>query len=224
MVCAELLQDAGQLKTLRQMVQPLEFVGEAVSVADLEGNRFLYVNPAWVRLYGYTAREVMGKQVESVLNMDDISRRVLDLIASGTRNGGWKGHVVNHDKKGAMFTVNLRTACLYDAEGEPMGLLGVASRVSQTPVEGGARNALSKPQSVLRNWRKKMGSVTPRELEVFEWLGRGRNTRQLAEELGMSKYTVQSHRNNLKEKLGARTRSELDYLAFLWVNSGRRKG
>ncbi len=61
--------------------------------------------------------------------------------------------------------------------------------------------------------------LSDRELEVFELLGRGRTTRQVAETLNLSVKTIESHRANLKKKLNIKTAPDLVRQAVLWVQS-----
>ena len=50
--------------------------------------------------------------------------------------------------------------------------------------------------------------LTPRELEIMQWIGRGKTTREIATVLVLSPHTVRKHVERILEKLGARTRSE----------------
>jgi DNA-binding NarL/FixJ family response regulator len=67
--------------------------------------------------------------------------------------------------------------------------------------------------------RSAIERLTDRELEVLTLLGRGRGTRQIADELHLSMKTIESHRAHLKEKLGLRDAPELVRFAVEWVNS-----
>jgi DNA-binding NarL/FixJ family response regulator len=58
--------------------------------------------------------------------------------------------------------------------------------------------------------------LSDRELEVFEALGRGHSTREVAEHLHLSVKTVDSHRENIKKKLGLKKNVELLQQAFQW--------
>lgn len=58
--------------------------------------------------------------------------------------------------------------------------------------------------------------LSDRELEVFELLGNGRGTRQIAEALGVSIKTVQAHCARIKEKLNLASASELIREAVRW--------
>lgn len=61
--------------------------------------------------------------------------------------------------------------------------------------------------------------LTDRELEVFNLLGRGKGTREIAEQLYLSTKTIETYRSRIKEKLNLRTGSELLQHAFQWVTS-----
>jgi DNA-binding NarL/FixJ family response regulator len=70
---------------------------------------------------------------------------------------------------------------------------------------------------------KSEGPVSPveqlsdRELEVFQMLGNGKPTRQIAEELNLTIPTIHSFRNRIKEKLKLKNSSEMMLHAMQWV-------
>src|ERR1700719_1450055 len=49
-------------------------------------------------------------------------------------------------------------------------------------------------------------SLTPRELEVAEWIGRAKSNGEIAKVLGCSTLTVKTHVHNILEKLGLESR------------------
>ncbi|MDH5768919.1 MAG: LuxR C-terminal-related transcriptional regulator, partial [Nitrospirota bacterium] len=59
-----------------------------------------------------------------------------------------------------------------------------------------------------------------RELEVFQLIGQGLETRQVAKELHVSIKTVESYRAHIKEKLKIKTSTELLRYAIRWIESG----
>lgn len=61
-------------------------------------------------------------------------------------------------------------------------------------------------------------SLSDRELEVLELLGQGLGSRDVADRLSVSIKTVESHRENIKTKLGLRGASELLAYAFNWLH------
>ena len=51
--------------------------------------------------------------------------------------------------------------------------------------------------------------LTPREREILKYIAEDRKNKEIADLLGISVRTVQAHRTNLMDKLGARDRTEL---------------
>ena len=73
--------------------------------------------------------------------------------------------------------------------------------------------------------RKPRGSASPierltdREFEVFQLIGAGQNTREIAQRLGLSPKTVDVHRAKIKEKLDLKDVTELVRYAVRWVET-----
>lgn len=60
-------------------------------------------------------------------------------------------------------------------------------------------------------------TLSDRELEVFEQIGQGITTRQIAEKLHLSPKTVETYRENIKHKLNLSNATELTQHAVQWV-------
>ncbi|MCA9655427.1 MAG: response regulator transcription factor [Myxococcales bacterium] len=60
-------------------------------------------------------------------------------------------------------------------------------------------------------------SLSDRELEVFELVGRGQPTREIAKQLSVSVKTVETHRHRIKEKLGLSSGTQMVRYAIRWV-------
>lgn len=73
--------------------------------------------------------------------------------------------------------------------------------------------------------RKPRGSSSPieklsdREFEIFQLVGHGHSTREIAKRLGLSPKTVDVHRANIKEKLGLKDATALVRHAVRWVET-----
>jgi DNA-binding CsgD family transcriptional regulator len=63
-------------------------------------------------------------------------------------------------------------------------------------------------------------SLSNRELEVFRLIGEGLSTGQLAERLHISRHTIDTHRQRIKEKLNLASATELSRAAMQWVLQG----
>jgi DNA-binding NarL/FixJ family response regulator len=73
--------------------------------------------------------------------------------------------------------------------------------------------------------RKPRGSSSPiekltdREFEVFQLIGQGKSTRDIAEQLHLSSKTVDVHRSHIKEKLELKDATALIRFAVRWVET-----
>jgi DNA-binding NarL/FixJ family response regulator len=65
-------------------------------------------------------------------------------------------------------------------------------------------------------------ALTDRELQVFERIGRGRTTREIAIDLRLSIHTIESHREKIRLKLNLRNGTELQQHAVLWALENSR--
>lgn len=59
--------------------------------------------------------------------------------------------------------------------------------------------------------------LSDRELEVFQMLGHGKSSREIAQDLNLTIPTIHSFRNRIKEKLQFRNSTELMLHAMQWV-------
>jgi len=62
-----------------------------------------------------------------------------------------------------------------------------------------------------------VSSLSDRESEVFELIGNGFGTGEIAKKLNLSVNTIESHRRNIKEKLGIKSGNELVKNAIQWI-------
>jgi DNA-binding NarL/FixJ family response regulator len=65
--------------------------------------------------------------------------------------------------------------------------------------------------------REGLGNLTDRELQVFQLLGAGMSTRDMATKLHLSIKTIETHRENIKRKLKLSTSAELIRYSANWV-------
>lgn len=58
--------------------------------------------------------------------------------------------------------------------------------------------------------------LTDREFEIYQLIGKGKSTKEIAEQLRISPKTVAVHREHMKEKLGVNSAAELAHHAIRW--------
>ncbi len=65
--------------------------------------------------------------------------------------------------------------------------------------------------------RRDIDSLSNRELQVFEMIGQGASTSQMAAQLNLSIKTIETHQAHIKKKLGLGSAHELNQRAIRWV-------
>jgi DNA-binding NarL/FixJ family response regulator len=69
--------------------------------------------------------------------------------------------------------------------------------------------------------RDPVQNLTNREMEVFQMIGQGLTTKQIARRLHLSPKTVEAHREKIKTKLNLANSAQLSHRAFQWVHQNR---
>ena len=65
--------------------------------------------------------------------------------------------------------------------------------------------------------RSPIETLSNRELEVFEMIGKGLATKQIAARLGLSPKTIETYREHIKQKMKLSNATELTRNAVQWV-------
>jgi DNA-binding NarL/FixJ family response regulator len=94
------------------------------------------------------------------------------------------------------------------------GGLYLSSRISMNLIDKIFQGKGQTPESV-------SGVLSDRELEIFQMIGSGTSTGDIARRLNISVNTIDSHRKKIKEKLGIQKGPELVKAAVQWVAAHR---
>jgi DNA-binding NarL/FixJ family response regulator len=119
-----------------------------------------------------------------VLTMHESEELVREVLAAGAR-----GYVLKSDAGRALVD-----ALKAMAEQKPY----FTSKISALVLEG-YLNPITRESSAL----------TPREREIVQLVGEGRSTKELADKLGISPKTAETHRTNIMRKLNLHSVSEV---------------
>ena len=118
---------AGIASTVFQ--QAVEQADIAISITDAEAN-ILYVNPAFARVTGYTADEIVGANQSLLSNKstpESLYRTMWATIANGQP---WSGRLVNRRKDGSKYLADLLITPVVDASGVITNYLGIQRDVT----------------------------------------------------------------------------------------------
>jgi DNA-binding NarL/FixJ family response regulator len=123
-----------------------------------------------------------------------------DVYAERCLRAGAHGYVMKREPVELLFRAVREVAA---------GGIFVSPRISASLL-GSLTGAARKPAGAY-------AQLTDRELQVFRLIGHEFTSRQIAEKFGVSVKTVEAHRENIKNKLGAETGAALVVRAALWV-------
>jgi len=70
----------------------------------------------------------------------------------------------------------------------------------------------------------RLSLLSNRELDVFKLIGQGHKRSEICLITGLNKNTVESHRRNMREKLGLATSSDLTRMAVEWYAENKARG
>jgi len=193
---------------IRQMiaVEPsLEVAGEADSVDSALGAcRMTQFDLAIVDLsLGSTSGLELIKQLHEehpllpilVLSMHDEA-----LFAQRALRAGARGYLQKHEAiEGLIAAIKQVVA----------GKVYVSDSVAQQ-VLAGLRGTVPAPADQL-------ATLTDREIQVLERVGRGSSTAEIAKDLGVSVKTIETYRSNIKAKLNLKSALDLVRYATSWI-------
>ncbi|MEX0770514.1 MAG: response regulator transcription factor [Balneolaceae bacterium] len=68
-----------------------------------------------------------------------------------------------------------------------------------------------------------LDTLSDRELEVFELIGHGKSSNEIARQLHLASKTIETYRSRIKEKMGFKNSTELMFHAVKWIDYSGRK-
>jgi len=151
------------------------------------------------------------KQIKSEkphLPMLVISMHDESLYAERALRAGARGYVMKREPSEKMLLAINRVL---------KGEIYVSDRMKQKMLQHLVTNQVPDENS------SPLDHLSDRELEVFQLLGNGFATRQIAEQLNLSIKTIESYRAHIKEKMNLQTASELVQTAIQWAQQEKEK-
>jgi DNA-binding NarL/FixJ family response regulator len=164
-------------------------------------------------------------EVPGLVLSEDPDLMVLDLTLSDGSGLGVLREVLRLAPHLGVLVVSMLDARVYAERCRQSGARGYVAKEEAPATVVSALRAISGggtwfPDAMVGSDKPTASNLSPRELEVFDLIGRGLPTRAIAEKLTLSDKTVEAHKANLKKKLGVQHAAELVKLAFSWRDGG----
>jgi len=126
----------------RRLSEAVEQALEAIVLTDAE-LRIVYANPAFARLFGYSAQDVIGQHVELLTVADGPYPSPLQISDVAREQGAFSGETLLRRKDGAATLVLLNVAAIRDEHNEISGYVGTMADLTELKrIEADARQRM----------------------------------------------------------------------------------
>jgi PAS domain S-box-containing protein len=102
-------------EALRLFSQAVDSSIDGIAMGDLE-SRITYVNETFVKMFGYSREELIGKEIAFVYADDQIPR--LKKALRATIKGSWTGELVGKRKNGELFPIAVSSSRVMNDKGK----------------------------------------------------------------------------------------------------------
>lgn len=194
-----------QLAHLINKADDMEICGQADNIRD--GLALIKQTQPSIAIIDITLRGSSGLELLKDLRAHRIALPTLvlsmhdeSLYAERALRAGAKGYVTKHEASAAVLK-----AIRQILKGEIYLNPRFMSRMISKMTAGG--DVASEP----------IDRLADRELEVFDLIGRGLTTREIAAQLGLGITTVDTYRTRIREKLNLENSARLRFAASRWV-------
>ncbi|MBT8042108.1 MAG: response regulator transcription factor [Kiritimatiellales bacterium] len=197
----------GLIKLIEQE-QELEVCGEAGSVPEALGG--IREKSPDVILVDISLEDSNG--LELIKTIDDLGLQIPTLVLSMHDESLYAEHALRAGASGYVMKQAASNTLIQAIEKVLDGEIYVSKTMSSQMLKMAFRNSGEEQRSGAE-------TLSLRELEVFDLIGRGNSTREIAEQLHLSVKTIETYRAHIKEKLHLRNGTELMQRAIHWVGN-----
>ena len=175
-----------------------------------------------------------GDMAEALNQIDATSPdlAIIDLSLAGGSGLDLIEHIKSRDKKILMLVASMHDETLYAERVLAAGARGyINKQEAQDRIIPAIRQVLGGKVYLSQQMTERLlsgmvdasgekrdiDSLSNRELQVFELIGQGVTTSQMAGQLNLSTKTIETHQAHIKKKLGLGSAHELTQRAIRWV-------
>ncbi|MDZ4286635.1 MAG: PAS domain-containing protein [Prosthecobacter sp.] len=113
---------------LREQASLLDKARDAILMRSLD-HRITYWNKGAERLYGWAARDAMGRKISELLYRDGTAFEA--ATAAVLRDGEWQGELAQVTKAGNQILVEARWTLVSDSAGQPRSILAINTDITE---------------------------------------------------------------------------------------------
>ncbi|MDH6066317.1 PAS domain S-box protein [Chrysosporum ovalisporum APH033B] len=114
---------------IREQAALLDIATDAILVIDFQ-SKILFWNQGAERIYGWQAKEALGKNPQDLF-YKDISPQIKGALKTVIQSGSWQGELRKFTKSGKKIVVESRWTLMYDAAGKPKSILSVDTDITE---------------------------------------------------------------------------------------------
>ncbi len=140
-VLREVTEQRAAEDSVRFQALLLGVVGQSVIATDLAG-RILHWNEASERIFGWTADEVLGRDILTVTAFEP-TQLVDEIMSRAAQGETWTGDLWSHRRDGSRFPILVTNTPIRDADGVVTGMVGVTTDISERLASEAANRRLS---------------------------------------------------------------------------------
>jgi len=107
-------------EALRLFSHSVESSVDGMAMGDLNG-KITYANKAFVRMFGYSKEELIGKDITFIWSKDQLPK--LKEAIKATMESGWTGELIGKRKDGELFQVEISSSSVVDDKGNVIAIM-----------------------------------------------------------------------------------------------------
>ncbi len=115
---------------LRLQALVLDQIQDRVTITDLSG-RITYVNQSEVDSLGHARESLIGRATDIYGEDPAQGATQQDILQRTLAEGQWRGEVINYTADKQEIILDARTRIVYDLEGQPIALCGIATDITE---------------------------------------------------------------------------------------------
>ena len=147
---------------MRLLSATVESLSECVSITDTSNN-IIFLNKAFLKTYGYTSDELMGKNIEIVSSPQNDSQIHKSILAD-TIKGEWEGELLNVRKDGTEFPIALASSKVLDEKNEVIALVGISKDITESKEAEARLKTYAEELRIANNAKDKLFSIISHDL------------------------------------------------------------